>query len=275
MNTTTNLSLQTYSNPNTDIFDPMVVEVPNMQKIDQFAGNTNGRFEELANTVNSAVETVQSMEDDVEQLQTDVGNKPNINNTTTSDTDTYSSRKIQELITNLNQLISTLTNQLANKQDTITGAGSSITENNLTTARVLISDGNGKVNTSPITSTQLSYLSGTTKNIEQRFNEIGTFTQLRGSTRTTTTPTSYTLASNINNFKQLYFELQNANDEVVDSLTVPVSLFKNHAGVYLKNISVEGGIGANLVHIHCDDDTHISVYSTGGWADNLFVYGHM
>lgn len=59
---------------------------------------------------------------------------------------------------------------LGNKQETITGSASSITKSNLPLSRVLVSNASGKVTASSITSTQLSYLSGVSKNIQNQLN---------------------------------------------------------------------------------------------------------
>lgn len=55
---------------------------------------------------------------------------------------------------------------LATKQPTITGGASSITSSNLATGRALVSDSNGKVAVSDITSTELSYLDDVTSNVQ-------------------------------------------------------------------------------------------------------------
>lgn len=51
------------------------------------------------------------------------------------------------------------------------GAGSTLLGNNLTAARALVSDVNGKVGVSTITAAELGYLDGVTKNIQTQFNE--------------------------------------------------------------------------------------------------------
>lgn len=61
-------------------------------------------------------------------------------------------------------------NALSTKQDTITGAATTITSSNLTNYRALVSDGGGKVAVSGITSTELGYLSGATSNIQNQIN---------------------------------------------------------------------------------------------------------
>ena len=64
---------------------------------------------------------------------------------------------------NINNLAST-------KQNNITGGASSITTNNLTANRALLSDGNGKVAVSNITNTELNYLDGVSSNIQTQLN---------------------------------------------------------------------------------------------------------
>lgn len=58
------------------------------------------------------------------------------------------------------------------KQDEINGAASSITDTNLETSKVLVSDSNGKVAASSITNTELSYLSGVNSSIQTQINNI-------------------------------------------------------------------------------------------------------
>lgn len=61
-------------------------------------------------------------------------------------------------------------NALSTKQDTITGAASTITSSNLTNYRALVSDGGGKVAVAATTSTEIGYLSGVTSNIQTQLN---------------------------------------------------------------------------------------------------------
>ena len=73
-------------------------------------------------------------------------------------------------------IIGTLSDQadlqtaLNSKQNTITGAATTITSDNLTGGRALISDSNGKVAVSTISSTKLGYLSDVTSNIQVQLN---------------------------------------------------------------------------------------------------------
>jgi len=61
-------------------------------------------------------------------------------------------------------------NALSTKQDTITGAASTITSSNLTTYRALVSDGGGKVAVAATTSNEIGYLSGVTSSIQTQLN---------------------------------------------------------------------------------------------------------
>jgi hypothetical protein len=54
----------------------------------------------------------------------------------------------------------------ASKQDVITGAATTITDDNLTASRALVSDGSGKVAVSDVTSTELGYLDGVTSAVQ-------------------------------------------------------------------------------------------------------------
>lgn len=56
------------------------------------------------------------------------------------------------------------------KQDKITGGASTITSTNLTANRALVSNANGKVTVSDVTSTELGYLDGVTSNIQTQLN---------------------------------------------------------------------------------------------------------
>ena len=59
------------------------------------------------------------------------------------------------------------------KQNVITGAASTIASQNLTANRALISNEQGKVTVSPVTTTELGYLDGVTSNIQSQFNNSG------------------------------------------------------------------------------------------------------
>lgn len=74
-------------------------------------------------------------------------------------------------ITTLKGNVATLTTALQSKQDKITGGASTITDDNLTANRALVSNGNGKVAVSNVTNTELGYLDGVTSNIQTQLNK--------------------------------------------------------------------------------------------------------
>lgn len=65
---------------------------------------------------------------------------------------------------------SAVTAGLNGKEPTITGAATTITTNNLTAARAVVTDANGKVAVSTVTSTELGYLQGTTSSVQTQIN---------------------------------------------------------------------------------------------------------
>ena len=70
------------------------------------------------------------------------------------------------------------------KQDAITGAATTITSNDLTASKALISNDNGKVAASSVTSTELGYLSGVTSAIQTQLNsKLNSNTAITGATK--------------------------------------------------------------------------------------------
>ena len=74
-------------------------------------------------------------------------------------------------ITTLKGNVTTLTTALQSKQDEIVGGASTITDDDLMANRALVSDGNGKVAVSNVTSTELGYLDGVTSNVQTQLNK--------------------------------------------------------------------------------------------------------
>nr|DAO69326.1 MAG TPA: hypothetical protein [Caudoviricetes sp.] len=77
----------------------------------------------------------------------------------------------QSDITALKGNVTMLTTALQSKQDKIAGGASTITDDNLTANRALVSDGNGKVAVSNVTNTELGYLDGVTSNVQTQLNK--------------------------------------------------------------------------------------------------------
>ena len=67
-----------------------------------------------------------------------------------------------------------LVDGLATKENVITGAASTVTSSNLTASRVVISNANGKIAASDITTTELNYLDNATGNIQTQLNDLDT-----------------------------------------------------------------------------------------------------
>jgi fructose-specific component phosphotransferase system IIB-like protein len=70
----------------------------------------------------------------------------------------------------LDGVTSAIQTQLNAKQATITGAATTIDDADLTVSRALVSDSNGKVAVSDVTSTEIGYLDGVTSNIQTQLN---------------------------------------------------------------------------------------------------------
>lgn len=95
--------------------------------------------------INTNEDNITMLDGDIEGLQTDVGT----------------------LKTNITSLQTALTS----KQDVIVGAASTITEDNLSVDRALVSNSSGKVAVSNITSTELGYLDGVTSNVQTQLDK--------------------------------------------------------------------------------------------------------
>lgn len=95
--------------------------------------------------VSTNEDNIAMAESDIEGLQTDVG----------------------ALKTDVGQVKTALNS----KQDIITGGASTITDNNLTANRALVSNGSGKVAVSEVTATELGYLDGVTSNVQTQLDE--------------------------------------------------------------------------------------------------------
>ena len=70
----------------------------------------------------------------------------------------------------LDGVTSAIQTQLNGKQPTITGAASSIDDTDLTANRAVISNANGKIDVSAVTSTELGYLDGVTSSVQTQLN---------------------------------------------------------------------------------------------------------
>ena len=105
---------------------------------------TKDKLEAVASRVSTNEDNIAMAESDIEGLQTTVGTlQTNVNNVQTA---------------------------LTSKQDIVVGGASTITEDNLTVNRALVSNSSGKVAVSTVTSTELGYLDGVTSNVQTQLN---------------------------------------------------------------------------------------------------------
>ena len=106
---------------------------------------TKDKLEAVASRVSTNEDNIAMAESDIDGLQTDVGTlKTNVNNVQTA---------------------------LTSKQDAVIGGASTITADNLTANRALVSNSSGKVAVSSVTSTELGYLDGVTSNVQTQLNK--------------------------------------------------------------------------------------------------------
>lgn len=105
---------------------------------------TKDKLEAVASRVSTNEDNIAMAESDIDGLQTTVGT----------------------LQTNVGNIQTALTS----KQDTVVGGASTITENNLTASRALVSNSSGKVAVSSVTLTELGYLDGVTSNVQAQLN---------------------------------------------------------------------------------------------------------
>ena len=80
--------------------------------------------------------------------------------------------------------VTNLQSSLDSKQDKITGAATSIAGSNLTASRALVSDANGKVAVSAVTSTELGYLDGVKSAIQTQLDAKSATTHTHGNATT-------------------------------------------------------------------------------------------
>ena len=106
---------------------------------------TKDKLEAVASRVSTNEDNIAMAESDIEGLQTTVGTlQTNVNNVQTA---------------------------LTSKQDTVVGGASTITADNLTANRALVSNSSGKVAVSSVTSTELGYLDGVTSNVQTQLDK--------------------------------------------------------------------------------------------------------
>ena len=108
---------------------------------------------------------------------------------------------------------------LDGKQATITGAATTITKDNLTANRALISNSSGKVAVSSVTSTELGYLDGVTSNIQTQLNSklsSAPVTSVNNKTGAVTLAKGDVGLSNVNNTSDANKPISNATQAALN-----------------------------------------------------------
>lgn len=162
--------------------------------------------------------------------------------------------EIVDYIQDNKELIDSIT---INKQNTITGAATTITSSDLTASRVLISDSNGKIAaSSSVTTTELGYLDGVTSSIQNQLdNKLGT-TELKVSV--TGTGNAITTGSYDSSTKTITLD----KGATFNNYSLPVATSSALGGVKSGGditIASDGTVSVN-------DDSHAHVISN---IDNL------
>jgi hypothetical protein len=170
------------------------------------------------------------------------------------------------------------------KQDTITGAATTITSSNLTASRVLVSDGSGKVSANTVTTTTLGYLDATSS-IQTQLNakansgsgtsfQTGSFAgatvalsstvfgTLTGGTFSGTENARITIMPQACTISRMYFATATTQPA---SGSLVLTLRKNNADTALV-ITIAAGSVANFFN----DTTNSVSFSTGQYASIKF-----
>ena len=132
--------------------------------------------------------------------------------------------------------------KLETKQDKITGAATTITDDNLTASHALVSDANGKVAVSTVTSTELGYLDGVTSNVQTQLDkklESVPVTSVNGKTGAVTLGKSDVGLGSVDNVRQY---------SVTNPPPYPVTSVNNKTGEVTLTASDFGAATTSDIH---------------------------
>lgn len=167
-----------------------------------------------------------------------------------------------------------VTTELNGKQSTITGAATTITSSNLTTNRALVSDSNGKVAISSITSTELGYLSGVTSKIQ---------TQLDGTVKTTGAQTvagakTFNDILKVNGKVSNTTETSNSSGEIQIGSDLILRDYGNYSyiigGTDGTGLKIGQGLFVNNTAVSLEGHTHNSLYHSNYTAGSILTIGN-
>lgn len=176
-------------------------------------------------------------------------------------------------INNLTSSIETINTQLGNKQNTITGAASTVTTNNLTASRVLVSDSAGKITNSSISDTELSRLSGVTGNIQTQINRVHDWSVVQLNLNSPGTAEVHTIP-NITNYKELMFLIIDNNGRIANGITIPKSLFiKQGIELHFNEFMSATGWVDSIHRIEYVSNTSVRIVTPSGTFGAWDIYG--
>ena len=154
-------SLNDYSSPNNTLLSNIgnLNEIPgSLTLIDYLKNIGNISNYSSSNTLSANLGNLHSSTISVKESLDKLGDLSSYNNVDTVLNNIYVKNEVDTLI--------------GNKQDTITGAVSDLTTNNLTAGRAVVSNGSGKIVVSAVTDTQIGYLSNVTSDIQSQIADI-------------------------------------------------------------------------------------------------------
>lgn len=170
----------------------------------------------------------------------------------------------------------TITALIADKQDTITGAATTITDTDLTASKALISNASGKVAVSTVSDTELGYISGVTSAVQTQINSkqdtltAGTGIDITGTTISTNLTnlidTGAIQADAVTAVKMAQF------DDLLSAATAGDILVSN--GTDFDNVTVTGDVTINssgVTAIGADKIDEANLKATNAPTDNYIL----
>lgn len=169
----------------------------------------------------------------------------------------------------LDGVTSKIQTQLDAKQASITGGASSITSNNLTASRALVSNSSGKVAVSAVTSTELGYLDGVTSNVQTQLNNkvskagdtmTGNLIIEKSAPRLNIDTTNVTLGTNSNNgvtdsTKYQGINVRDSNDGTIGNFEVYATTGGTiTTRMYSRNEMTDGTFKTNSIYTSVKKD---------------------